>query len=1638
MPSMNYNIVKPLFFYLALILPGMINAQTSEPAYLTLSQNSLQLNSLGNSQTVTVSSNQSWIVDSTVPWLGIAPLEGSGDQVITILGANNDTGASRNGLVIISAPDANLSQQVTITQSSEDTQPVSSGSTDDNSLNWTQVRTYDENGSVIGASRAYFDLKGEALQTQSLNVSENRVLASQVIDDALGRPVLSTLEAPLGQPEFGYKADFVQDEQGNPYHYSHFDDERKTNPLSIGNSEPGTLGWYYSDNNTDEHFVAATAYPYNRTEFYDDGTGRIQRSAGVGEAHRLGAGHESYTHTFPLHQELDGHYRQVRNTHVFSDQEAISSYANCGVKTVSIDPNGRQVVVFNDNDGNLLASAVPNGDNPQTVSVSLDIPLPTIYFANVQGNVSQLDSRTRITFRINGNQRIQIYDITAGLGTSALLYDDVVSSDILELPLPDGISSFHLQLRSKSDFSYQVEQDDNSWVAMGDVQSSPQDRVEGHEFYLPAGGDTNISLTRFGAEDIPAPSLRIENILDGTASIDEVIGSMNISRPPGFYRATLFHQYDDLSVYPLAMSYSGGVRLQYSYALGDWSYNFYDESDRVVSAITPNGVQQLHTGVPYHEIAKSTYQYNYQGWLLASTEKDAGRTEYMYRKDGAIRFSQNARQRAEGTFSYSNYDASGRPVESGEYDPSGTSLTFGSAALENILEARGLSSGLGSVTQRSDWNRTYYDLPDPEFNDLTGLTGYTQEFVMGGVSYTENEHIKTWYSYDDQGRITWLAQYIEELDRTFTVDYGYDFLGNVIQIVYQRGIPQERFYHHYTYDEDQRLSEVFISRDGTQQTLQATYQYYLHGPLKRVELGEGLQGMDYVYTPQGWLKAINNLEVATDPGEDGSNGFHPDAFGMTLDYFGDDYSRAGSDVVSSNGDSYGENYGGNIGLMNWVNVLPDNLAQLTPVSYSFNYDEDYQLAQATWGRINESGSFSSLISNYAVRNLDYDPNGNLLNLERYDNNGALNHDFTYQYEPNTNKLTNIPGYSAYAYNEIGELTTQTPLQGPARHMAYDVTGKLTGVYADEDHSQPQVLFAYDDRGFRLKKEVYKNGSRQHATWYIRDVGGMLLASYDDLNEDGSTATPLSLKELPVYGSGKLGIYYPERQNTYFEVKDHLGNVRAIVASPDEDFVYEATMEDAVIAEESGYYDFPAGVVQPLGNQRVARLNHEQRIGPNITLNVMPGDQVTLQADGAYFTNAGTNNQAVGEIILASALSAFMGNPVSPGSEFFQHVAWHPSYASFFSFWGDSDDDRPRGYINYLLFDSDLRFLDAGYSRVPEAGGSTGGLNFTQLSLELPEIERPGYLFIYTSNEGQGQSEVYFDNITVTHQPGIVRSATDYYPFGLEMEGRSFSALGPKGYRFGYQGDFAEKDEETGWNAFELRQYDAAIGRWTTRDPAGQYSSPYLAVGNNPMSRVDPDGGVDMRALPWEHVKFRSPIKATEFYASWQGKTEIEAPEIIFQQLGLPYIKGAKLVTTIRGWQATANYTSLSWNDGRIDFEATYNTDWLNPANSSYVNFTSGVLENNAIDIRFYAPTPLRGDFISGTRVLVTLFKREYGIVNGKVQGDFVHQQDYFGIGGRVVGETLPIRWGDGLFKFEANAGFRFDLQWPWEYTPNDE
>ena len=137
----------------------------------------------------------------------------------------------------------------------------------------------------------------------------------------------------------------------------------------------------------------------------------------------------------------------------------------------------------------------------------------------------------------------------------------------------------------------------------------------------------------------------------------------------------------------------------------------------------------------------------------------------------------------------------------------------------------------------------------------------------------------------------------------------------------------------------------------------------------------------------------------------------------------------------------------------------------------------------------------------------------------------------------------------------------------------------------------------------------------------------------------------------------------------------------------------------------------------------------------------------------------------------------------------------------------------------------------------DAMGQVINVPHEHLELEVA-VPQDGYMFIYLVNESRDDTDVYFDDFTISHIGVDILKTTDFYPFGLALKNWQ-----KEDYRFGYQGQFAEMDEETGWNSFELRMYDPVIGRWLSTDPYGEFFSPYISVGNNPISGVDPTGGL---------------------------------------------------------------------------------------------------------------------------------------------------------------------------------------------------
>ncbi|MDB5089167.1 MAG: repeat-associated core domain protein [Mucilaginibacter sp.] len=1029
--------------------------------------------------------------------------------------------------------------------------------------NWILTRTYDENGNEIGTTKAFFDNNGKPTQTQARNESTGQVLANQTLYDLQQRPVITTLAAPINSTAFSFNNNFITT-NGTGYNYFNFDGDpsNTSNPYLklnapdlVDNTQQGSLGWYYSNNNIVEPMVGATAFPYSRVDYYHDGSGAQKSSSGVGEQLKMGVGHEVTSNSFPVQNELTN-YLAIRNQFFPAATSGSSpvSMAGQALQSVSTDQNGLSVLSVTDLSGkmNLMTGradpagwlTVQNTLSLNNVQNQYSFNIHKDGLTSVQGNTNDpaiiaLMHAEIFHFSVNSPSTITVTCTSGGIATWTGTGNNYVP------PTPPTTGSYSFVITSASPFSISAS---NSYGTVYDqvdaVYAEPSGTsVQYFQLAIPSAVTVTGNYTLY--------DMTTEAVVPGFAS-GHVL-------PVGYYK---------IMATASTTTTPNNVTVTYTNKYSDLSYNYYNQLGQLIASIAPNGVQKIiQSGYSSYTSASqlpfvTLYQYDLQGRLISATTPDGGLSQYIYRQDGKIRFSQNAYQKNAANagagkverFSYIDYDTFGRPVESGEYAV--TTATFaGLAANTTLIEATGPAADIAGATKLSQIN-TYYDIPATAPSLVTA--GYVQDagFLKGAVSYTTNANSTTWYNYDDHGRVTWVVKQIGGLTGLKTVDYTYNDQGTVAIVDYQHGTAAERFMHYYSYDADGRLINVQTSTDGTTMVQHAHYYYYTHGPLKRVELGDQLQGMDYVYTPQGWLKAINSPSgvAANDPLQDGvANSFAKDAFGLQLEYFAGDYSRTGSNVtdIPTGTQTY---YNGNVTGMSWQSNKPASVvtalgaAIQNPTMYSYTYDPKYQYNQSVWGTPNYTGGTFAAGTTFGEKGITYDANGNITALQRTNSGGTLSDNFTkYTYQANTNKLNSVgttaapTAYASYAYDELGRLKSevQTGTSAPTYYLQYDVTGKITAVYSDAAMTAPNLKasYIYDENGNRIKTI-----NATATTYYIYDASGNVLAIYTS-----TTAAPTpALAEVPVYGNGRLGTYFKPGANFVYEIRDNVGSVRVAI------------------------------------------------------------------------------------------------------------------------------------------------------------------------------------------------------------------------------------------------------------------------------------------------------------------------------------------------------------------------------------------------------------------------------------------------------------------------------------------------------------
>ena len=248
------------------------------------------------------------------------------------------------------------------------------------------------------------------------------------------------------------------------------------------------------------------------------------------------------------------------------------------------------------------------------------------------------------------------------------------------------------------------------------------------------------------------------------------------------------------------------------------------------------------------------------------------------------------------------------------------------------------------------------------------------------------------------------------------------------------------------------------------------------------------------------------------------------------------------------------------------------------------------------------------------------------------------------------------------------------------------------------------------------------------------------------------------------------------------------------------------------------------------------------------------------------------------------------------------------------------------------------------------------------------------------------------------------------------------------------------DENSGleWNSFELRMYDPVIGRWTTPDPYGEFYSPYVGMGNNPINLNDPTGGFTCPSCPdgAEYDAYRNSDQAFAYDPSVG----------VYNDLGSVVVLGSRHFDNIQVVSAGVNQTVVDFMQAQRDLKnienmmATFNED----------NVAMILLMAEGGGIQGKTPKgfkPVKPPTVPINTVRQLAFKqnqlwkkfgehyKEFGLVHGKeglrqylnlaedVLNNYTSTVKYADDAVKYAGETHYFR-GDVLLRVDSGGSFR--------------
>ncbi|MCB2380468.1 DUF6443 domain-containing protein [Hymenobacter sp. BT635] len=906
------------------------------------------------------------------------------------------------------------------------------------------------------------------------------------------------------------------------------------------------------------------------------------------------------------------------------------------------------------------------------------------------------------------------------------------------------------------------------------------------------------------------------------------------------------------------------------------TYYVYDEFDRLRAVLPPLAVQRIRRNnlqVTGAGVERLLFRYNYddQGRLIAKRIPDQdGYTYSVY--DGLDRpvLTQDVAQRSRSEWVATKYDALGRVAYTAlirrpgsERDMLQAQASQDTTHWENPSATRLLERAY--YTNRSYPTLTsgdqllsiaYYDTYDYNQDGVTdadaayvpateqqlggkvpvadtrvtGLATRSETRVLGTPMASNGAWLTSTSFFDEKQR---LIQVVSTNARggQDVVSSRYDFAGKVRGTYTVHTDPRHEaitVQEKPTYDHAGRVLSTTQALNGGAAVPLAQHTYNEIGQLEKKVLGNALQTVDYRYNIRGWLTQLNNPDQAqTD-----------DLWSMSLHYDCGFTTRE---------------YNGNIAGQRWRSKS-DNIER----AYGYRYDSLNRVLQGDFvAKGLNATTWEAERGNYRFWAASYDANGNLLSLRR---RGLLQEatrttprqygvtdNIRYRYapatlsEPVSNRLLRVDELAPAAAAPAAGQPARPDFQDGATSgstqadYTYDAAGSLTsdrnkGITAIRyNHLRlpeairfatgDSLLYRYTASGQKVAKVAYAVGKPQVQT----DYAGAWQYEKDSLRWlNHSEGRLLRFETRNVIGQPVVRYSYE------YTLKDHLGNLRVAFREGVID-TDTATLEPVTAARERRLFDaasVSAPVARETSEARTGRfaavlnaagtsLHPPTPLGPFKQIAVAKGDAVQVKAYAHYLQPKQQSNWTftlagfVAGLLQPAPLSPTTGPDVSGKLKVLPllNVALNSSIIEALR---QFPDGVPQAYVRLLVFNQD----SVPIAEVTQQISILAQTEHEVLMIDIPPLEQAGYVQVYVANESD--TDVYFDDIEVTHHQGLQVQENHYDPFGLDLVGVSKSATPENKYSWNGK----EKQSEFGlnWHDHGWRFYDPALGRWVVSDP----------------------------------------------------------------------------------------------------------------------------------------------------------------------------------------------------------------------------